>query len=57
MFEVIEPETGEGQVPDYRVFVTDGKDSFHIDAPSAQRLCELLNAAAKTVRINKANTK
>lgn len=36
-----------------RVFVTDGKDSFHVDQTSAQRLADLLSDGAKTVTVAK----
>lgn len=57
MWEVVEADNPQGNEPDYRVFVTDGSESFHIDRASAQRLADLLNDGAKKVSISKKATK
>lgn len=36
-----------------RVFVTDGKEAFHVDAMGAERLVELLNAGAPKKKASK----
>ena len=46
-WKVKEKERDASELNDDRVFLTDGKEEFFLDRPSAQRLADLLNDGKK----------